>query len=38
MVLNKEHLNIKGLEQIRTISKLINIKNSLNNKTGSAKP
>ena len=36
MVLNKEHLNKKGLESIRTIAKTININNSLNNKIGSA--
>jgi hypothetical protein len=38
MVLNKEHLIPEGLEKIRAIAKVINIKNSLNGKTGSAKP
>lgn len=38
MILNKEHLIPEGLEKIRAIAKLINIKNSLNNKTGSANP
>lgn len=36
MVLNKEHLVQEGLDKIRAIAKTINIKNSLNNKTGSA--
>ncbi len=36
MILNKEHLVPEGLVKIRAIAKLINIKNSLNNKTGSA--
>jgi hypothetical protein len=36
MILNKEHLVPEGLENIRAIAKIINIKNSLNNKTGSA--
>jgi hypothetical protein len=36
MVLNKEHLLEKGLTSIRELSK--NINNSLNRKTGSAKP
>lgn len=36
MVLNKEHLVPEGLERIRAIAKIVNIKNSLNNKTGSA--
>ena len=36
MILNKEHLMPEGLDRIRTIAKLINLKNSLNNKTGSA--
>ena len=36
MVLNKEHLVQEGLDKIRAIAKLINIKNSLNNKTGSS--
>lgn len=38
MVLNKEHLLEKGLKKIREISKNININNSLNRKTGSARP
>jgi hypothetical protein len=38
MVLNKEHLLEKGLTSIRELSKNININNSLNRKTGSAKP
>jgi len=38
MVLNKEHLVQEGLVKIRAIAKRINIKNSLNGKTGSAKP
>ena len=38
MVLNKEHLLEKGLTAIRELSKNININNSLNRKTGSAKP
>lgn len=38
MVLNKEHLLEKGLTTIRELSKNININNSLNRKTGSAKP
>jgi LAGLIDADG endonuclease len=38
MVLNKEHLTIEGLDKIRTIAKIINIDNSLNGKTGNAKP
>jgi len=38
MVLNKEHLLEKGLTTIRELSKNININNSLNIKTGSAKP
>lgn len=37
-VLNKEHLLKKGLISIRELSKNININNSLNRKTGSAKP
>ena len=37
MILNKEHLVLEGLDKIRAIAKIINIKNSLNNKTGSAK-
>jgi len=36
MILNKEHLVPEGLVNIRAIAKIINIKNSLNNKTGSA--
>jgi hypothetical protein len=36
MILNKEHLVPEGLEKIRAIAKIINNKNSLNNKTGSA--
>lgn len=36
MILNKEHLVTEGLERIRAIAKVINLKNSLNNKTGSA--
>jgi hypothetical protein len=35
LVLNKEHLNIKGLESIRKLSKEVNIITSLTNKTGS---
>jgi hypothetical protein len=38
MVLNKEHLIQEGLDKIRAIAKIINIKNSLNGKTGSAEP
>lgn len=38
MVLIKEHLLEKGLTTIRELSKNININNSLNRKTGSAKP
>ena len=38
MVLNKKHLVTEGLDKIRAIAKIINIKNSLNGKTGSAKP
>lgn len=38
MVLNKEHLVLKGLEKIRAIAKLINLNSSLTAKTGSAKP
>ena len=38
MVLNKEHLGEEGLEKIRAIAKIINTKNSLSGKTGSAKP
>ena len=39
-MLNKEHLLEKGLTSIRELSKNININlnNSLNRKTGSAKP
>jgi hypothetical protein len=36
MILNKEHLVPEGLVKIRAIAKIINNKNSLNNKTGSA--
>jgi aryl carrier-like protein len=36
MVLNKEHLVSKGLDQIRVISKQINKNNSLTSRTGSA--
>jgi hypothetical protein len=36
MILNKEHLVPEGLIKIRAIAKIINHKNSLNNKTGSA--
>ena len=36
MRLNKEHLVTEGLERIRAKAKVINLKNSLNNKTGSA--
>lgn len=36
MILNKDHLVTEGLEKIRAIAKLINIQNSLNNKTGSS--
>lgn len=38
MVLNKKHLVPEGLEKIRTMAKIINKTNSLNNKTGSARP
>ena len=38
MVLNKEHLVVEGLVKIRAIAKVINLKNSLSVKTGSAKP
>ncbi len=38
MVLNKQHLLKQGLTEIRVISKTINKENSLNIKTGSAKP
>lgn len=36
MILKKEHLVSEGLEKIRAIAKIININNSLNNKTGSS--
>jgi hypothetical protein len=36
MILNKEHLVSEGLEKIRVIAKIINLNNSLNNKTGSS--
>jgi len=36
MILNKEHFVPEGLGKIRAIAKIINNKNSLNNKTGSA--
>lgn len=36
MILNKEHLVPEGLIKIRAIAKIINNKNSLNNKIGSA--
>jgi hypothetical protein len=36
MILNNEHLVPEGLVKIRAIAKIINNKNSLNNKTGSA--
>jgi hypothetical protein len=38
MVINKEHLTKQGLDRVRAIKKIININNSLTNKTGSAKP
>lgn len=38
MVLNKQHLLVQGLDEIRAISKTINVNNSLNTKTGSARP
>lgn len=38
MILDKEHLALSGLEKIRAIAKTINKNNSLNGKTGSAKP
>ena len=37
MVLNKEHLKNEGLNKIKLLSKQINLNNSLNKKTGSAK-
>lgn len=36
MFLKKEHLVPEGLKIIRAIAKIVNIKNSLNNKTGSS--
>ena len=36
MLIAKEHLKPKGLENIRTLKKSININNSLNNKTGAS--
>ena len=36
MILKKEHLVPEGLKIIRAIAKIVNIKNSLNNKTGSS--
>jgi hypothetical protein len=36
MILNKEHLDPEGLVKIRAIAKKINLKNSLNNQTGSS--
>jgi hypothetical protein len=38
MLLNKEHLTQNGLQQIRLLSKLINIDNSKSIKTGSSHP
>lgn len=38
MVLNKQHIITEGFNEIRVISKTINVNNSLNIKTGSAKP
>lgn len=38
MVLRKEHLSHEGLTNIRHLSKIINISNSLTNKTGSSRP
>lgn len=38
LVLNKEHVEKEGLVKIRAIAKIINKQNSLNGKTGSAKP
>ena len=38
MVINKEHLTPEGLEKVRQIKKMINIKNMEARKTGSAKP
>lgn len=38
MLLNKEHLTGEGLENIRSLSKLINILNSECTKTGSKRP
>jgi hypothetical protein len=35
MVLNKEHLNVDGLEKIRKLSKEINLITSVTRKTGS---
>jgi hypothetical protein len=38
MVLNRDHLSLKGLEKIKKLRKLINIDNSMMNKTGSKNP
>jgi hypothetical protein len=38
MMLNGEHLTLSGLAEIRVIKKTINLNNSLNTKTGSARP
>ena len=37
-MINKEHLTPEGLEKVRQIKKMINIKNMEARKTGSAKP
>jgi hypothetical protein len=37
MVLNKEHLNVDGLDKIRKLSKEINLITSVTRKTGSIK-
>ena len=38
LVLSKNHLNNEGLNEIKSLAKLINVNNSLMRKTGSAKP
>ena len=38
MIIIKSHLNSEGLNEIKLLQKQINNNNSLNDKTGSAKP
>lgn len=38
MVINKKHLTVEGLSQVKILKKEININNSLNIKTGAAHP